>query len=142
MRLVLDTNVVVSALLWQGTPYRLLEAVRGRQGVHLYSSAVLLEELAEVLTRPMATKRLALIGLTPRQILSDYLDVTELVSPDTTPAVIAADADDDHVLAAAVSAGAELIVSGDHHLLTLVRHQGIAILRPADALLWIEQRTR
>ncbi len=52
MRLVLDTNVVLSALLWRGTPYRLLDALRqSAPTVQLYSSMPLLEELADVLGR-------------------------------------------------------------------------------------------
>ena len=49
MRLVLDTNVVMSALLWRGKPYQLLEAIRQRSNLQLYSSGALLEELADVL---------------------------------------------------------------------------------------------
>jgi uncharacterized protein len=64
MRIVLDTNVVMSALLWRGTPYRLLDAIHQRSNTQLYSSAALLEELADVFTRPSATKRLALIDKT------------------------------------------------------------------------------
>jgi uncharacterized protein len=52
VRLVLDTNVVMSALLWRGKPYQLLEAIRQRSNLQLYSSGALLEELADVLTRP------------------------------------------------------------------------------------------
>ena len=48
--------------------------------------------------------------------------------------MIAADPDDDHVLAAAVAAQAELIVSGDRHLLVLGTHQGIRIISPAEAV--------
>ncbi len=62
MRIVLDTNVVLSALLWRGTPHHLLAAIGQRSSIQLYSSTALLEELADVLTRPSATKRLALIG--------------------------------------------------------------------------------
>lgn len=51
MRIVLDTNVVISALLWRGKPYRLLEAIRQRTDMQLFSSAALLEELADVLIR-------------------------------------------------------------------------------------------
>jgi predicted nucleic acid-binding protein len=47
VRFVLDTNVVISALLWRGTPYRLLEAIRRHEGLTLYSSPVLLEELTD-----------------------------------------------------------------------------------------------
>lgn len=134
MRLVLDTNVVLSALLWRGTPYRLLQAARASDRIRLFTSAVLLEELAEVLNRPSPAKRLTLIGRTARQVLTDYVEVAELVAPAATPPIVAADADDDHVVAAAVAAQADLIVSGDRHLLALGRHGAIAILNPLDAL--------
>ena len=51
MRIVLDTNVVLSALLWRGTPYQLLAAIRSRDDIHLFSSMALIEELLDVLTR-------------------------------------------------------------------------------------------
>ncbi len=54
MRIVLDTNVVLSALLWRGTPYRLLQSLRSSEHVLLFSSVALLTELAEVLVRPVA----------------------------------------------------------------------------------------
>jgi putative PIN family toxin of toxin-antitoxin system len=134
VRAVLDTNVVISALLWKGTPYRLLDTLRRQANTQIVTSAVLLEELAEVLTRPMAAKRLALIGRTAHQILTDYVDAVDLVSPVATPSVVPADADDDHVIAAAVAAEADFIVSGDRHLLDLVHHGHIRIVTPADAL--------
>ena len=134
VRAVLDTNVVISALLWKGTPYRLLDTLRRQANTQIVTSAVLLEELAEVLTRPMAAKRLALIGRTAHQILTDYVDAVDLVSPVATPSVVPADADDDHVIAAAVAAEADFIVSGDRHLLDLVHHGDIRIATPADAL--------
>jgi predicted nucleic acid-binding protein len=55
MRLVLDTNVVISALLWCEAPYQLLTHIRDRaESISLYCSAPLLAELADVLTRPAA----------------------------------------------------------------------------------------
>ncbi|PPQ39514.1 hypothetical protein CCS01_01060 [Rhodopila globiformis] len=62
MRIVLDTNVALSALLWRGTPYRLIETIRRQTGHRLFSSAALLAELADGLTRPVASKRLAAFG--------------------------------------------------------------------------------
>jgi putative PIN family toxin of toxin-antitoxin system len=134
LRIVLDTNVVVSALLWRGVPYRLMEASRQRDQVQLFTSTVLLEELAEVLLRPFSIKRLAIVGITTRQVLADYLDAVDLVDPVVVPVVIADDPDDDHVIAAAIAAQADLIVSGDKHLLRLVSHAGIGIVTPAEAL--------
>ena len=135
MRIVLDTNVVFSALLWRGTPYRLLEAIRQRSDTQLYSSTALLEELADVLTRPSATKRLALIDKTAANVLADYIEVIELVAPAAVPRVVPGDIDDDQVIAAAVAAQADLIVSGDRkHVLPLGSHAGIAIADAAEAL--------
>ena len=79
MRIVLDTNVVFSALLWRGTPYRLLEAIQQRPSAQLYSSAVLLEELTDVLTRPSATKRLALIDKTAATVLANPEEALRLI---------------------------------------------------------------
>jgi putative PIN family toxin of toxin-antitoxin system len=134
VRIVLDTNVVLSALPWRGTPYRLFEAARQREQIELFTSTALLEELAEVLLRPAPAKRLAAIGRTARQVLANYVDAADLVTPLAVPTVIAADPDDDHVIAAAVAAEADLIVSGDRHLLDLGTHDGIRVLSPAQAL--------
>lgn len=133
MRIVLDTNVVMSALLWRGKPYQLLQAIGQRRDVQLYSSPVLLEELADVLTRPSATKQLARIGRSVREVLADYVEAIELVEPTAVPRVVPSDADDDHVIAAALAARAAWIVSGDSDLLSMGHHQGIDILTAAMA---------
>ena len=133
--LVLDTNVVLSALLWRGTPFRLLEAIRDKDDARLFSSPALLHELTDVLLRPSMTGRMASIGVHASEIVSAYLEIVELVEPAEVPAVIVKDPADDHVIAAAVAAGADWIVSGDkRHLLALGEHRGIAIISAADAL--------
>ena len=137
MRIVLDTNVVMSALLWRGPPYRLLDAIRQRPRLQLYSSPVLLEELAEVLTRPSATKQLNAIGKAARDVLPDYILAIELVEPVELPRVVR-DPDDDHVLACALTARADLIVTGDNDLLDLNAYQDIPIVTAAEALRRIE----
>jgi putative PIN family toxin of toxin-antitoxin system len=140
VRIVLDTNVALSALLWRGTPYRLLQTIRRRENVELFSSGALLEELGEVLIRPGPAKRLALLNLLAYQVLGDYIDAVELVIPLSVPSVIAADPDDDQVIAAAVAAKADLIVSGDHHLLALGSYLTLRIVTPAEAILLIDGR--
>ena len=135
MRIVLDTNVVLSALLWRGTPYRLLSAISHRPRIHLYSSSALLDELANVLARSSATKRLALIDQSVREVLADYAAALELVEMTSVPRVVGGDSDDDQVIATAVAARADLIVSGDRkHLLPLGSPQGIDIVDAAEAL--------
>jgi predicted nucleic acid-binding protein len=74
------------------------------------------------------------IGRTADQVLADYLDAVILVTPSATPRAVADDPDDDHVVAAAVEARADLIVSGDRHLLALHRYRGIRVVMPIEAL--------
>jgi putative PIN family toxin of toxin-antitoxin system len=131
---------VISALSWRGTPYRLLETIRRQDGFQLYSSSALLEELADVTSRPALAKRLSVIGKTAPQIFADYLEAVELVEPVGVPRV-ARDPDDDDVLARALAASAELIVSGDPDLLVLTAYERIPIVTLAAALRQIQTPT-
>lgn len=133
MRIVLDTNVVLSALLWRGTPYLLLNACRQHGEVRLFTSPALLDELAEVLTRSSVTKRLAIINRTAREVLADYVEAVEVVEPEHVPRVVPDDADDDQVIAVALAAGADFIVSGDVDLLSIGSYEGTPIITAAQA---------
>jgi len=135
VRIVLDTNIVVSGLLWRGTPHRLLEAISTQPTIRLCSSTALLDELADVLSRPFASRQLSMIGKNAAALLADYIDAIDLVEPTHVPSVIAGDPDDDHVIAAAITSRARLIVSGDRrHLLPLRQHDGIDIVDASEAL--------
>lgn len=117
----------VSGLLWNGPPRRVLELTRAGI-ILLFSSAALLDELGDVLGRSHLASRVAATGLSPMELLTGYRALIHLVTPPHVPAVIADDPDDDAGLACAVAAGADVIVSGDGHLLGLGTHQGIEIL--------------
>ena len=82
-----------------------LQAIRLRPRLQLYSSPVLLEELTDVLTRPAAMKQLTAIGKAARDVPADYLDAIEPVEPVELPHVVR-EPDDDHVLACALAARA------------------------------------
>lgn len=118
MRVVLDTNTVVSGLLWQGAPRRLLERADDA-GLILYSSAPLIAELYRVLTYPRVAPRLAAVGADPAALVTLYAHRVVVVEPANIPPAIAADPDDDAVLACALAAQADVIVSGDSHVLAL-----------------------
>ena len=104
------------------------------QRLRLFSSPALLAELADVLSRPSPTKQLGVIERSAREVLADYIEIVEVVEPEHVPRVVPTDADDDHVIAAAVTAHATLIVSGDSDVLGLGSHQGIDILSAAMAV--------
>lgn len=133
MRLLLDTNVVVSALLWGGTPYRLLQlAVEGE--VELFTSPVLAAELGEILARPHLAAKLIEQGTTADAVMTLYQEFARAVSPLFVPRVVPNDPDDDHVIACALAAQADIIVSGDKHLLGLREYQGMPIVTAAQAV--------
>lgn len=139
VRLVLDTNVVVSALIWDGPPKRLLDlAVSGE--IALFSSAVLLDELAGVLERGKFSAALASRAVTPGFLTRRYGAVTTLVGPMPANRAVRADADDDHVIGAALGARADAIATGDRHLLDLDPYRGIRILAPAAVLELVSRR--
>jgi putative PIN family toxin of toxin-antitoxin system len=134
MRIVADTNIVLSGLLWQGPPRRLLELARERK-VSLCTSLTLLAELAEVIAREKFAARVRAAGLSAAELVQDYEHLAEIVTPEALPAPVSRDPDDDHVLACALAGKAELIVSGDkRHLLVLGEYQGIPIRTVSDAL--------
>lgn len=134
VKLVTDTNVVVSGLLWMGYPGQLLEAAADGH-VTLYTSAALIAELSTTLAYDKLAKRIKHSGLTHPELLRRYLNVAILVQPTAVPRIVANDPDDDQVLACALAASADLIVSGDRkHLLPLGNYQGIRIVDPATAM--------
>ncbi|MBI4755854.1 MAG: putative toxin-antitoxin system toxin component, PIN family [Betaproteobacteria bacterium] len=133
MRVVLDTNVVVSALIWGGTPYRLIKAAADGD-IELCTSPALLIELREVMGREHLASRLAQQRSSVEQAIGFYGELAISVSPLTTPRVVPGDADDDHVIAAALAAKADLVVSGDRHLLSMGSYEGMSIVDAAEAV--------
>jgi len=137
LRAVLDTNIVVAGLLWNGPPNRLLRTVG--KPLSLYSSRTLIDELAKTLARKKFAQRIALQGTDIDALIENYLGLAELVVPASVPRV-SRDPDDDHVIACAVAAQAEIIVSGDADLLVLGHHGDIRIVNAASAVAEIEAR--
>jgi uncharacterized protein len=117
-----DTNVLVAALVAKGLCSEVVtHAIRERS---LVSSVALLDELDEVLR--------AKFRVTPSvaAFLKLFRKEIRLVEPVILSKQICRDADDDLVLATAVAAKADLIVTGDADLLVLASHAGTAIITP------------
>lgn len=133
MRVVLDTNVVVSALLWGGTPERLIRAADGEDLV-IFTSEALIAELASILERAKFATKLAQLNSSPNEVVSRYRVIAETIVAAPIEEARLRDPDDAAVLACALAARAEAIVSGDDDLLALGSYQGIPILSATAAL--------
>lgn len=133
MRIVADTNVIVSAFLWGGTPRRLLDAVEARR-FELFTSRALVTELEDVLSREKFTERLGKTRFTSAFLLARYTQLAALIAPAEAAVPELRDPDDALVLACALAARADAIVSGDGDLRALGGYRGIPVLSPADCL--------
>lgn len=134
MRLVVDTNTIVSGSLWQGPPARLISAALGGQA-RMFLSLPMLLELRETLQLPKFAARLAGRGETAESLTERFRAACHETVPSqiTAPAELR-DPDDIHVLACAVAAEADAIVTGDNDLLSLKSFDGIPILKVREAL--------
>ena len=129
VRIVLDSNVIISGFLFGGPPARIIDyAVAGK--IECFMSLPILDEVRDVLQRPK-------FGLSPEQALSlveELHDLCRIVHPKLRIRAVEADPDDNAILECAVAAHAKLVVSGDSHLLDLGQWKDIQILSPSDAL--------
>ena len=131
MRVVTDTNTAVSGLLWYGAPRQVLDLARAGR-IALFTSPVLLAELEDVLLREKFFRRVSVVGSTPGDLVWQYAALVTIIKPAELDPIILDDPDDDAVLACAISAHAEVIVSGDRHILSLKGYQNINILSAAE----------
>ncbi|VXD17644.1 hypothetical protein PL8927_600043 [Planktothrix serta PCC 8927] len=100
MRIVLDTNTVISGLFWRGKPFQVLELMRlGR--IKVYTSGAILEELLDVLNRPKFSTRLALLGFSPQEVVNSLMSWVEVVEIGEVEKIVISDPDDDQIIACA-----------------------------------------
>ena len=133
MRIVLDTNTVISGLLWFGNPRQILDLAE-EGTVTVCTSSDLLDELENVLARFKFTERFAAVGTSVEEVLDRFIELAEVIEVVEKVTVVTTDPDDDAVISYALAAGADCIVSGDGHLLDLKSYGGVEILSAARFL--------
>jgi uncharacterized protein len=133
LRAVIDTNTWVSGLIWGGAPRALIQQVVDGELRAITSTALALE-FERVLQYSRIDKALVKRGLVATNLGAQFSLLNDLV--ETTPIAqrVSRDPDDDTVLACALAAQADLIVSGDQDLLVLRAFEGIPIVTAAQAL--------
>lgn len=128
-RVVLDTNVFISAIVFGGKPREILELILEGK-VALFVSEAILQEIAGVLCGRKFRYPAQLSHSTVKEIEL----ISQLVSPSVKVRRIKKDPADNKFLECAVTSNADYIVSGDAHLLELSNYKGIRILTPAEFL--------
>ncbi len=129
LRVVVDTNVYISVFLY---PQRLIFQIlqhAGRGQYRLLTSPAILRELGRVMREDFGVEA----GERTRR-LKQLAAIAEIITPQLTLNVIKEDPPDNRILECAVEGRADLIVSGNRHLLRLKTYEGIAIVRPIDFL--------
>jgi uncharacterized protein len=128
MRIVADTNVIVSALVFGGVPRRVLELANSPVCELFYSEAIRVE------VRRVLLEKFGWSDAKVDEVLPGLWMMGELVIPRYKVNAVVDDPDDNGILECALSASATFVVSGDRHLLRLRKYKSIAIVSPREFL--------
>ena len=140
VRVVLDTNVLISGLLWLGAPHHVLGLAESGE-IELCATPSLLEELHDALSRPKFRAPIHRRRTSVDELVASVAAKVRLY--DVTPRIVEPrlrDRDDVILLACARAAQAAYIISGDNDLLALESVQSISILSPSDFLRLLNKR--
>jgi len=127
LRVVIDTNIVISALNFGGNPKAVLELAR-KNRIHNITSPFIINEVEKVLTQKFGWQMEA-----TREVVRDFQNFSQVVNPPETIAVIGY-SPDNRILECAVAGRADYIISGDHHLTDLKAYDQIKIVTPTEFL--------
>ena len=133
MRVVIDTNVWLSALLWGGQPSLIIQLIEKKQ-IQAISSENILTELTDILQKPKLQKRLNQLEFSADEVvvvakrLMTLVVIEEVIIPELR------DPKDQMILATAIAGDAQIVISGDKDLLVLHPYENISILLPQEFL--------
>ncbi len=128
MRVVIDTNVWISGLLFGGNPQKIIALAKSKQ-IKIICSIPLLNEIIDTLNYPKLQKRLAKLKVTPENLISTISNYIQILPiKEIEPVANLRDDDDLKILATAFHNQAIVIVSGDSDLLILQEYKGILIM--------------
>lgn len=128
IKVVLDTNVFISALFWKGAPYRIFRKIL--EGAVLnFTSPQILEEIKNRLLEKFKL---------PPEKVKEFLEIivfnSQIVYPKKKLKVVKKDPADNKILECALEAKASFIISGDKHLLEIGKYKGMKIIMPNEFL--------
>jgi putative PIN family toxin of toxin-antitoxin system len=133
---VFDTNLIVSGLLWSGSPRQVLRLAADNR-VQALTSEALIDELRDVLRRDKFDRYFLRLQKTPDALVNAYLSYAQVIEPQPVPEDAIRDKKDIKVLEAALGGQASYIVSGDNDLLTLKHYARVEILSVQSFLQYV-----
>lgn len=133
MKVVADTNVVISMLLWGKSLEQLFVMVNRREIVLCFSPATI-DELLRVVNYPKILKQSEKTGVGLEALIDKLLAASEICQPRLKIQAVPEDESDNRILETALESGASCIISGDRHLLKLKKYKSIPIYSPAQFL--------
>ena len=138
MRVVVDTNAALSGLLWPGPPNKILKWAR--DGIlEIVACEETAAELRRVLRYKRFAQRLSILETSPAEVFAYFMNLVLFVpTPESIPEQVIEDPFDNLFLALASQNKAQLIISGDRHLLELKEYKHIQIVTPSEACQVIE----
>ena len=132
MRVVLDTNILIGALITKGTPPDSLYQAWLRGDIELVTSTAQLTEIDNVLSRPRLQKY---VDADEASVIVQDMGTRALVLDEIPVVNLSPDPKDNPILATAIAGKADLIISGDKkHILSLEHVEGIPVVTAREAL--------
>jgi len=129
MKVVVDTNVLVSGVFFGGMPSRILEAWRDKR-IDVVVSPDILEEYRRV--GEHLETQFTDVSLAP--FLALLVMNAEIIEPPDLPEQVSRDSDDDKFIACALAGGCHVIISGDKDLLSISGYRGVKVVAPREFL--------
>ena len=127
LRAVMDTNVLVSGVLWRGVPFELLRWAE-KDSLVIYTSLEILAEIHRVLHYPKFQQYIDNQQVSPGELFAKIVSLCTIIQADQVVKGVCSDADDEKFLSCALAANAKSLISGDKHLLDLKQYQSVRIL--------------
>ena len=124
---VMDTNVLISGILWRGVPFQLLKLAE-QEKLIIFSSMDILTEVYRVLHYPKFQRYIEHREISPRELFDKIESLCTIVHVEQKVSGVCSDPDDEKFLACALAADVKFLVSGDNHLLDMKEYQSVSIL--------------
>ena len=133
MRIVADTNVLISSTFWYGNSDKIIEKTENKEIVLVISKEII-KEFIEVLNYEEIQEKIKNKGLEMRRTVEKIMAISDIVDPIKKIDVIKEDPDDNKILECAFEGSVDYIITKDNHLLKLKEFEGIKIINPAEFL--------